>query len=540
MFGVGCSAPLDPALIDATNAGRYGGAREAIQATLTEDKSDRDYLLNRLRLLVLTLADGQPAAAEETANQTFALLRTQGLNADRTVASVVVSESVKIWKGEPFEQAMAYHYVALQKAMLNEWDNARAASQSSLFLLKDFRDNEQAGKNKQAATVAPQTDSQVADNGYVAVKTDFALGYIMTGLAARALGRAEEASDNFNEAARVNPRLKDLCDQLRTGTYNTVLIVDSGRGPQKVVDGDRMRFLSSDSSDGGVLSLTPPSGVPGAGANVAGVSVPAVHNVDAMAQSHLWNNLAQARAIKSTIGDAMIIGGTVVAANDNNKENQRWAGAAAVIAGLLLKASSQADTRFNEFFPQNVYVVPMNVTEVDSAVRVSAGQRGMTLNAIDPPPQGQSLQLRYVRLNPGRDAGWTGNGVLYANDAYGQPVPGGDLPYVFGGRCVRLPTARVVDEYHRAGNLINLTYVDLENLYREEGFTFTVEDQAGRSRKHVLEGGGSLVCPLAGTAGYQRLFGNEHPPYMPRSAALQRAIEEERNRKQGLDRPAGP
>ncbi len=42
---------------------------------------------------------------------------------------------------------------------------------------------------------------------------------------------------------------------------------------------------------------------------------------------------------------------------------------------------------------------------------------------------------------------------------------------------------------------------------------------------HVLEGGKSMVPPLPGSAGYQRLFGEAHPPYRPVSDALKRAIE---------------
>jgi hypothetical protein len=66
-----------------------------------------------------------------------------------------------------------------------------------------------------------------------------------------------------------------------------------------------------------------------------------------------------------------------------------------------------------------------------------------------------------------------------------------------------------------------MTTVDLENLYREEGIALTVEDQQGRSRKHILEGGDSLVAPLPGTAGFARLFDQMHPPYQPRSQAVQ-------------------
>ena len=138
----GCVRTLDPNLIAATEAGRYGGARVAIQENLTNNPSDRAYILDRLRLSILTLADGQVEIAEIPANQLFSLLTTQGINADRTVSSAVINERVKIWKGEPFEQALGYHYIAMQKAMRGEWDNARAAAGASLFLLKDFSENQ--------------------------------------------------------------------------------------------------------------------------------------------------------------------------------------------------------------------------------------------------------------------------------------------------------------------------------------------------------------------------------------------------------------
>src|SRR5436190_21367307 len=74
LSAVGCAERrLDPNLITATDFGRYGGARVALQSRLTENPSDRSYILDRLRLLILTLADGQPAQAEEAANQTFRL-----------------------------------------------------------------------------------------------------------------------------------------------------------------------------------------------------------------------------------------------------------------------------------------------------------------------------------------------------------------------------------------------------------------------------------------------------------------------------------
>jgi hypothetical protein len=49
---------------------------------------------------------------------------------------------------------------------------------------------------------------------------------------------------------------------------------------------------------------------------------------------------------------------------------------------------------------------------------------------------------------------------------------------------------------------------------------FTIEDQAGYTDRHLLEGGRSLVAPLPGTAGFARLFGIDHSP---RQAPFERA-----------------
>ncbi len=139
LFLAACSTPqIDRRIVEAAEVGQFGYAAERLQQDLTTDPADRDYLLSRFRLLTMAMADGQPDAAEETANQLFALLRTQGLNEDEGVASAVFYEGVRRWKGEPFEQALAYSYISMQKAMRGEWDNARASAMASQFVLRDF------------------------------------------------------------------------------------------------------------------------------------------------------------------------------------------------------------------------------------------------------------------------------------------------------------------------------------------------------------------------------------------------------------------
>ena len=79
-----------------------------------------------------------PVEADPVIGEVYEVLTTQGLNADKTVSAVLINENVKTWKGEPFEQALTYHYIATHWAMQQSWDNARAAINRSLFHLRDF------------------------------------------------------------------------------------------------------------------------------------------------------------------------------------------------------------------------------------------------------------------------------------------------------------------------------------------------------------------------------------------------------------------
>jgi hypothetical protein len=536
----GCEySNVHPQMMAAVDAGHYSAARVDLQQRLTDNPSDRAYLLDRLRLLILTLADGYPQAAEEVSNQTFRLLRTQGLNADRTTAAVVLNEGVKIWKGEPFEQALAYSYIAMQKAELGEWDNARAAANASLFLLKSFGENERGEEmnSYELARRAAEEDARRGEGagdryinkGYTPVKTNFVLGYLLNGVANKAIGRDDEAADNFHEAEAIRDYLKPLAAALDTGKYNTVFVVDYGRGPSKVATGPDnavVRFMPNTPSDSRTLQVRVDGGVPLLD------QVPVVQDINRMSASLMWNNLEDVRKAKSAIGSAMMVGGLVVAGSSRDREAQ-LAGAGVALAGLLMKATSHADTRHAEFLPQRVYVVPVNIDSRDATVTLEIpGDPGsrMVLPAIDPPQDGK-VQLRYVRLNWGMPRDWAVCGrVLYGNDEYSGRVEGDTLPFILGGRDVSMPTSGTVQRYHGAGNLTDLTPTEVENLYSEEGIALSVEDAHGRSRVHILEGGDSLVPPLPGTAGYARLFGQLHPPYRARSRGLNDFVKQRNER----------
>ncbi len=535
--GPGCAQQrLDPRAVQSAQLGRFGPVAAKLSESLAKDPSDRNYLLGRVNVLQMTLAEGVPDAGEETANELFALLRTQGLNADKTTASVVLNEGIKVWKGEPFEQAMGYHAIAVQKAMRGEWDNARAAAQSSLFLLKDF--SETVGTDATAADLAKAAaeadqkaeggGEQLLNSGYAVADSDFALGYLMNGIANRALGRDDEARDNFAAAANVDATLTDLATTLQSTRYNTVLIVEYGFGPEKRAEGPdgalsvwRPRTMSTNAP---LAADVRSVGAPEDESQPIG-TFPVVQDVNAMSRSLRWNNLEDVRSLKSALGDALLLGGVIVASNKNSNDDAQWIGLAIAALGLAMKGTAHADVRHAELLPQRVYVVPIDLAPGSSIVTLDVEGTRVTLTDLAPPTG--PLQLRSVRIPTSAGAWLSTPTLVYSNEYTHQPLPGDDLPYIFGGRDVSRPSPAAMERYRRGGHLLTLTQVDLENLYREEGIALSVEDQGGRMRRHVLDGGDSLVPPLPGTVGYQRLFAQEHDPYRPKTDALKQAIANE-------------
>ncbi len=528
-------------------AGDYANPRTEIQHDMQPKRSDRAYLLDRMRVGVLTLADGYPESAQTVFEEVYDVLRTQGINKDKTVASVVLNEDVKVWKGEPFEQALAMAYYAMTQAELGSWDNTRAAANGSLFALRDFGEDDEGNRidtyeiarraveYERALEAGDSPDEALKkanylDNGYAVRDSDFTLGYLLAGIANQQLGRQKEADDHFLRVLEVDDNLGRLVEALRDNRYNTVLVISYGLGPEKVgygPDNSLARFTPRFPSDPGELRVRiGPS---------MGRTYPAVLDVNAMASDHMWNNLEDVRSAKSTVGSVMTYGGLFAAmygASRSGHDDAVYYGLGAALVGTILKAGAHVDTRYCDVMPQRFYLVPLYLTDPNQPIELEVQDRPsskLMLTGLGPPgnsPGDMSIgkaQLRYVQLVSNRDAqapppDWATSGQVY----YGNPhiTAHGTLPYILGGLDVSPPTQRVIDAYHRAGQLTGMTLADLRELYRAEGIRLTTED--GYAGRHILEGGTSLALPLPGTTGFVRLFGQTHTPYHPKTKTVAR------------------
>lgn len=550
-FG-GCSAGgkrVDGTLRTLVDAGEFGLAREHLLERGVERRlGQAEYLLDRARVGTVLLLDGMPEYADEPLSQTYEILRRQGINDGRRGREVLINEDLRYWKGEPFEQAMAYAYFAVQLAMVRDWFNARAAASQSLFLLKSFEraTGTENPTPEQIAEAAADAEADAEDDGrrardddgfddylqrgYVPERTNFVPGYMMQGLAVFAGGSTPEdlmlAQDSFARAIEYAPQLEPLVDDILAGRVNTIFWVDAGLGPAKVrygPSGSLSRFTPVDRSTESPIVLTRP----GFGGSR---SSPVAADLNEYAADHRWRGLESARQAKQALGEALATGGVALAAISDDGTTQ-LVGLGLALVGALQSGGAAADVRYVEIMPQRVYFVGARIEGADETVTLRVrGRPGstVTLAALDPPERDQRVQVRYVRLPSGSaPKAWASSGmVLYGNERFEGDVPGDGLPYIMGGTCVRPPTAEALARYRAAGNLRDLTLTELENLYRSEGVTWTLGDQRGLARTHVVEGGDSLIAPLAGTTGYARLFGQTHPRYRPRSEALKRFLAE--------------
>ena len=411
----GCRGGPRPSPHGQMRVGDFAGARDLVESQVENDRDDRRYMLDRMRAGVLNLDAGDVRRSERWFAEVYDVLRTQGLNEDKTVRSIVFTEGVKVWKGEPFEQAMALVYYGFVQASQGSWDNARAAAGNALFYLRDFDPKEEGQSPRRIDTAeiarraaayetkqrgaAPEfaTGDEYLDNGYVAEENNFTMAYLLHGIASQQLGRDAEASDYFNRVVKLSPEHRPLVEQLRAGDYNTIVVVADGLGPKKIATGT-----------GNALSRYQPIDRTHTPARISIVgqspmNLPAVTDLNTMALDHRWNNLEDVRIAKNVLGDVAVAGGAIVVAQGIADESVEAAaiGAGIVAIGLLLKESAKANTDYCDVFPQRLFVAALNVTEPGTDVTIDLPGvwpvAGAVLRNLNPPLTNQAA-FQYLRI----------------------------------------------------------------------------------------------------------------------------------------------
>jgi tetratricopeptide (TPR) repeat protein len=372
--------------------GNYAAARDELKPLA--DKTDEDFVLNNARLGSTAIADYSLDDAEAAFLRAYEVMNSVGVNnGGRTLGAVVVSESMKVWKGEPFDRAMVNFYLGLIYYIRHDYNNARAAFENSLFKLRDYVDEGKKGNAK--------------DDPYRQVETSFALGHLMLAKSWQRLGREDLARANFQRVAELRPDLAPLADFQRNLDSNLLLVIDQGHGPRKVTDFDGaiVGFGPKPWEDGPIP--LPQLIVDGRPVNVNDIARPTV-DLLALAQDRRWESIDTIRTVKSAVGTGLIAAGGVEGirgayGSGSAQRRDLIASAALVGAGLLLKATSQGDTRAWEMLPRAVFVIPLRLDAGIHDIRVQfPGGAAQTWRDVQTSIPGETtLYLRMQHWNEG-------------------------------------------------------------------------------------------------------------------------------------------
>ncbi len=335
--------------------GNFPAAAAAMKPLIT--KKNENFVLDNCRYGSAALAAGDLADAENAFMAAYEVINGVGTNdGGRTLGATLVFEGVKVWKGEPFERAMAHYYLGLIFLIKHDYENARAAFQNSLFKLNDY---------------ASKDDTK----HYRKSESNFALGYFGLGLCYMKMGRSDLAADNFKLAETNAPYLAGAIRDVQLPEVNTLLFVDWGRGPHRAPKG----WYNEESAFGPTPAESGP--IPPVEAFVDGVAVTHTgepYNMTdtlAMAQQQRWQDIDTIRKTKAVIGTGAMAGGAGLAAYGANEGNTgtALAGLGVMALGAALAASSQADLRYWEMLPRSVYVIPATLTPGTHQIVIRAG-----------------------------------------------------------------------------------------------------------------------------------------------------------------------
>jgi hypothetical protein len=192
----------------------------------------------------------------------------------------------------------------------------------------------------------------------------------------------------------------------RHGRSNLLLVVEFGYGPQKVTDFDgSIVGFAPDPMHAGRIPQ-PQVRIDGRPVDVRGISEPPI-DLLAMAQDRRWQSLDTWRAVRSGLGTGLMAGGAIVGLRGAHRgdTSDLVTGAALLGAGLLMKATSQADVRQWEMLPRTVFLLPLEVEPGTHDITIefphAPGLRQTWLN-IEVPPRGEATYyFRMQRWNSG-------------------------------------------------------------------------------------------------------------------------------------------
>lgn len=299
----------------------------------------RNQVLNDMRIGLGALDMGEDALASSLFDD--ALDRIESVYSDKPDAaqarSLWAKESVKDFKGEPYERAMAFYYRGLLYLRAGDYENARASFKSGVL-----------------------QDAFAEENQH---RADFGLLIFLEGWASHCNGDHGLAQESFDEFKRINSAFRPPAK-----TDNTLLLIESGSAPVKTnglgakpaKPKGYLMFHAGISAD---LPRIQASGGKGLGSPLL------LENILFQATTRggrpidsIVAGKAQFKDVAGGIGNVLIVGsvGAAHVAGSNQDRNAAYAAAGLLLAGLLAKGvesavEADADTRYWDNLPDKVF-----------------------------------------------------------------------------------------------------------------------------------------------------------------------------------------
>jgi tetratricopeptide (TPR) repeat protein len=318
------------------------------------EKTDQDYVLNNLRLGAAAFAMHDFDSAERAYVRAYQIMNATKVNdAGREAAMVWLSEDKRVWRGEPYERAVANLQLGMLYYAQNDYNNARGAFENALFKLRDYKSAD--------------------DKNYDEQESDFVIALLMLGRTWTMLGRTDEATRYFDRAVSLRPNVGPLAGQLADTANNVLLYVEYGFGPRKIdegMDGNALGFYPHPSQAGSIP--LPRVSVDGREISTQSINEP-LYDTLVMARDRRWQKIDTIRKTKSYLGTGLMAGGAgaTIYGADRRDQGMAIAGVGMMVAGALLKASSQADIRTWEMSPRTSFIIPMQISPGDHDIAVT-------------------------------------------------------------------------------------------------------------------------------------------------------------------------
>jgi len=366
--------------------GNFYGSMHTLEPLANEP--DENYVLNNLRLGSAAMAAYELDEAEAAFVRAYEVLNAGSVNdQNRRTAAVFINEKMKIWRGEPYERALCNFYLGMIYYHRADYNNARAAFENALFKLRDYAD--------------PDRD----EDHFREVENNFAIALLMLGRSWIMLNRPDLADACFRQVVDAYPDFGPVAQALSDRSVNTILFVEFGFAPRKTadgMDGAKVSFVPNPHQAG----LVPRPQVIVDGQRVNSRPFDSIlFDTTVMAQDRLWQSIDTIRVTKSVIGTGLVVAGLGTAIYGATEEDAGTAAVGLALAGvgMLLKESSEADTRQWEMLPRGAFLVPLTLSPGKHNIAVTfpdVPQLDQEWDGLDVSASGD--RLYFVRLMPGR------------------------------------------------------------------------------------------------------------------------------------------